>query len=125
MKMRAASTRVPRVSNVRDVLASANTSPSNTVTGVVKEPVKLVPGVGTLTIKKKTRGVQTSMPSWRGRRVRGGELYQDDAPSPPDPRPLFTLVGSSAVTIMWPQPGAREEDSMNFLSEVACTWEGQ
>lgn len=82
---------------------------------------KLIPGVGTLTIKKKTEGIERTLPSWRGQRVRGGELYRDDAVAD-DARRLFTLVGSSAVTILWPQRISREEDILDFLSEVVCNW---
>jgi hypothetical protein len=83
---------------------------------------KLIPEVGTMTIKKKTRAVQRGLPTWSGRSVRGGELYQVEAPSPPDPRRSFTLVGSSAVSMLWPLPAAQEEPVMDFLEQVVCGW---
>ena len=83
--------------------------------------VQYVQGLGLVDVFQLTDEVRRGMPPWAGRRVRGGELFSEDA----GPEAVLTLVlaGPSAVARIYPDEGAVESELLERASELEVSWQ--
>ena len=81
----------------------------------VKESKEL----GLITSMERTDGSEYRVPTWAGKSVRGGDLYQSDTSGE---TVRFLLVGRSSITEIIPRPGADVETIAQGAAELIVQW---